>query len=87
MKRLLLSSILLTSCFTVFSQHYVENGGFENWENEGTDLVEPVEWNSFRTASGALNSFAPNGTYNPREYGRVFKPIYWSEKVCIATKQ
>lgn len=60
MKRLLLSSILLTSCFSVFSQHYVENGGFENWENEGTDLVEPVEWNSFRTASGALNSFAPN---------------------------
>jgi hypothetical protein len=44
----------------MFAQHYVENGGFENWENEGTSNVEPVEWNSFKTADGDLNNFAPS---------------------------
>lgn len=27
------------------------NGGFENWENLGTNAVEPIQWNSFMSAS------------------------------------
>ena len=59
MKKLLLFNVLVFSSVVCFGQN-IENGGFENWENEGTDQVEPVEWNSFRTASGGLSSFAPN---------------------------
>ncbi len=36
----------------------VNNSGFENWENVGTDTEEPISWNSFKTAQGALTTFA-----------------------------
>jgi len=36
----------------------VNNSGFENWENLGAVTEEPNDWNSFKTASGALTLFA-----------------------------
>lgn len=32
-----------------------ENRGFEDWVNEGTNKVEPVQWHSFKTATGAFS--------------------------------
>lgn len=36
------------------AQTQLNNSGFENWENVGSATVEPLEWNSFKTASGIL---------------------------------
>jgi hypothetical protein len=59
MKKIILFISCLSLSTAMFAQHYVENGGFEDWENEGTSNVEPLEWNSFKTADGDLNGFAP----------------------------
>ncbi len=41
---------------TATAQFQIQNPGFEEWENEGTDLIEPTHWNSFKTASGGMNN-------------------------------
>lgn len=38
----------------------IDNSGFEEWDNEGTDNVEPKEWNSFMTGTGSLIDNAKN---------------------------
>jgi plastocyanin len=39
---------------TSFGQQQPLNGGFENWDNIGTNDREPTNWNSFRTADCSL---------------------------------
>lgn len=57
MKRsLLLASGFLLSFFS-FSQQQIGNSGFETWESSSNELHEPVNWNSFKTASGTWSSF------------------------------
>ena len=41
---------------TVMAQRQIQNPGFETWENEENAFIEPAHWNSFKTASGGLNS-------------------------------
>jgi hypothetical protein len=36
------------------AQTQINNGGFENWDNFGTDNVEPTNWNSFMTADAGF---------------------------------
>lgn len=59
--KLNLKNIALASMFFMgaiaFSQQ-LDNNGFENWENVGSNNEEPIEWNSFYTASGSLTSYA-----------------------------
>lgn len=53
-------SLLLSSgiaCFTN-AQTQINNSGFEDWENVGSATEEPLEWNSFKTASGILSNLA-----------------------------
>lgn len=52
----LTSSVLVgTMCFfNLQAQQQPLNGGFENWDNIGTDDREPTNWNSFRTADCSL---------------------------------
>jgi len=38
----------------VITAQDINNGGFENWQNLGTDNVEPTNWNSFMTADGNI---------------------------------
>lgn len=42
-----------------YSQQQIENGDFENWENQGTAEEEPVDWSSLKTAD-ALAGTAPS---------------------------
>jgi hypothetical protein len=51
--------ILFISEAGVFSQQ-VENSGFEDWENAGTVIDEPVNWSSIKTSdNSSLNGVAP----------------------------
>ena len=52
------SLLLSLSSPFVFSQQQIGNSDFEQWENVGAPNEEPVNWNSFKTASGAFASFA-----------------------------
>jgi hypothetical protein len=56
MKRFTLTLICLISIslFAVKAQQQVNNSGFETWDNLGAAAEEPVQWNSFKTASGSL---------------------------------
>ncbi len=55
---LTLLSLIIT--ITLFSQQQPENPGFENWEDVGLLVEEPVEWSSIKTSdNGFLNGLAP----------------------------
>lgn len=61
MKKILLFNMM--ACFiavNLFGQQ-VQNPGFEDWENAGTVLDEPVNWSSIKTSDGGdlINNFAP----------------------------
>lgn len=57
MKRSLLLITNLALTIAVFSQQQIGNGDFESWETVSDELHEPVNWNSFQTASGNWGSF------------------------------
>ncbi|MDG1842095.1 MAG: T9SS type A sorting domain-containing protein [Crocinitomicaceae bacterium] len=50
--------LFLLSSSLVFSQQQIGNSDFEQWENVGAPNEEPINWNSFKTASGSFASFA-----------------------------
>jgi hypothetical protein len=51
--------LLLLFPFVSFGQQ-LENPGFENWENIGMGLMEPVDWSTIKTADNpSLASLAP----------------------------
>ncbi len=58
MKKLCFLIAALTTVMAAQAQYQIQNGGFEQWEREGEASVEPMNWNSFMTASGALVSMA-----------------------------
>lgn len=58
MKKILLSLSLLTLTLHANSQTQIGNSSFESWETSTNEIAEPVNWNSFRTASGGYNLFA-----------------------------
>ncbi|PWL29560.1 MAG: hypothetical protein DCO96_07320 [Fluviicola sp. XM-24bin1] len=57
MKQLLLSASVAMFSFCGFAQTQIGNSDFEQWEAVSSG-EEPVNWNSFMTASGSFNSFA-----------------------------
>ena len=57
MKRSILFSATILAATTAFSQQQVGNSDFEQWESSTSELKEPVNWNSFKTASGTWASF------------------------------
>ena len=66
------------------SMYQVQNGGFELWDDEETESIEPAHWNSFMHATGSLTSMVQaqqiqqsnevrpgsNGQYSARIYSR-----------------
>lgn len=58
MKRSILFSATILAATTAFSQQQVGNSDFEQWESSTSELAEPVNWNSFKSASGTWASFA-----------------------------
>lgn len=89
MKRILLSLSLLSLTLHANSQTQVGNSNFEQWESTTSEIAEPVNWNSFKTASGGLNSYAgqqmdrstqkrpgSTGTYSARIWTRDINVIF-----------
>jgi PKD repeat protein len=57
MRKILLSLSLLTLTLQASAQTQIGNSNFETWEATTDELAEPINWNSFKTASGSWNSF------------------------------
>ncbi|NRA12538.1 MAG: hypothetical protein HRT57_11345 [Crocinitomicaceae bacterium] len=57
MKKILLFTALTLTSGTLFAQFQIGNADMENWEVVSSG-DEPVNWNSFMTASGTFNGFA-----------------------------
>lgn len=54
MKRVILSISFLSLLCVSHAQTQIGNSGFESWEPTTPELAEPVNWNSFKTASGGM---------------------------------
>jgi hypothetical protein len=57
MKKTLLLITALAGTLSGFAQTQIGNSNFEAWETSSNEIKEPVNWNSFKTATGAWNSF------------------------------
>jgi hypothetical protein len=58
MRKSLFTVFALFFAGAVVAQPQLENPGFEDWENLGTNNREPLQWNSIRTGGG--NASTPN---------------------------
>jgi PKD repeat protein len=58
MKKIILSLSLLALTIQASAQTQIGNSNFEAWETSTSELAEPVNWNSFKTASGTFSSFS-----------------------------
>jgi len=61
MKKLIRTAILIGLIPVLVSGQQIENPGFENWEDAGTVIDEPVNWSSIKTsdAGSLINNAAP----------------------------
>jgi hypothetical protein len=59
-KPLLISVLAMIMTIGVFAQQ-IDNAGFEDWEDAGTVIYEPVNWSSIKTGDGGdfINNAAP----------------------------
>lgn len=54
MKKIYAMLIMLACTYGLtLNAQTINNAGFENWENVGSDTEEPNDWNSFKTAGGS----------------------------------
>jgi hypothetical protein len=58
MKRSILFSAAFLVAPSTFSQQQIGNSDFEQWETATSELAEPVNWNSFKTATGSFIGFS-----------------------------
>lgn len=54
MRKIVLSLSLFTLTLQASAQTQVGNSNFEQWEASSPEIKEPINWNSFMTASGGL---------------------------------
>lgn len=83
MRKILLSLSLLT--LQASAQTQVGNSTFEAWEASTSELAEPVNWNSFKSASGSWSSFGGqqmnrSTSVRPGSTG-VYSARIWSRSV------
>ncbi|MDF3028179.1 MAG: hypothetical protein K0S23_2486 [Fluviicola sp.] len=57
MRKVLLCLSLLPLTLQVSAQTQIGNSNLEAWETSTSEIAEPVNWNSFKTASGSWASF------------------------------
>ncbi len=57
MRKIVLSLSLFTLTLQAAAQTQVGNSNFETWETSTTEMAEPINWNSFKSASGSWASF------------------------------
>jgi len=92
MKNMKLVTLLFTGFFMLgisqisTAQTQLNNSGFEDWENVGSATEEPLEWNSFKTASGTLaylygsKTIAQSTVKRPGSTG-TYSCLIWSKTV------
>lgn len=71
------------------AQTQLNNSGFEDWENVGSATEEPIDWNAFKTASGALANFASqqikrSTIMRPGSSG-LYSSLIWSKEIMGVT--
>lgn len=91
MKNMKLVTLLFTGFFMLgvsqisTAQTQLNNSGFENWENVGSATEEPLDWNSFKTASGVLAYLAgqqikESSVVRPGSTG-TYSCLIWSKSI------
>lgn len=85
MRKILLSLSLLTLTLQASAQTQIGNSNFESWEASTSEIAEPVNWNSFKTASGSWASFGGqqmdrSTNVRPSSTG-VYSARIWSRSV------
>lgn len=85
MKKILLSLSLLILTLQASAQTQIGNSNFESWESSTSEIAEPVNWNSFKTASGSWASFSGqqmNRSTNVRPGSTgIYSARIWSRSV------
>lgn len=71
-----------------FTNQQFLNRGFEEWVNEDKSSVEPVNWHSFKTATGSYSSFLfqqidPSNIVRPGTSGLYSAHIYPKIIICV----
>lgn len=74
--------ILASACTLGVMAQNVNNADFENWENLGAVTEEPNDWNSFKSAQGALTAFSAqqikrSDVISPASNG-MYSCVIWS---------
>ena len=57
----------------------IHNGGFESWNDVGTLSEEPVDWNSFKTASGSMAAWVTQQV----KHSMVVRPGTTGDTSCL----
>lgn len=89
MKKVLLYNMMaFFLAFNLIGQQ-VQNPGFENWEDAGTVIDEPVNWSSIKTSDGGdlINGFAPVvwGQSNDAHSGNYSVELTNVQTIVVAT--
>ncbi len=82
-KSLLLINGLLLSIVS-YSQQQIGNGDMETWTNVGAATEEPANWNSFKTASGGLSSFAAQQIWRSTNIRAGATGSYCAQIKCVS---
>lgn len=82
-KTLLIINVLLLSLIS-FSQQQIGNGDMEAWTNVGAANEEPANWNSFKTASGGLASFAAQQIWRSTNIRPGATGSYCAQIKCVS---
>lgn len=87
-----LKLLLMLPVFTMFiqvnAQTTVNNAGFEDWDNLGSNTEEPSQWNSFKSAQGAYSTFGAqqvkrSGLTRPGSTG-TYSAVIWCRDATLA---
>nr|NQU91536.1 T9SS type A sorting domain-containing protein [Bacteroidota bacterium] len=89
MKKALLFGMVAIVITTILSGQQVQNPGFEDWEDAGTVIDEPVNWSSIKTSDGGdwINDYAPVvwGQSNDAHTGNYSVELINVQTIVLAT--
>jgi len=84
MKKTVLLFAVIAASFTSFSQTQIGNGSMEAWDSPTTSSAEPVNWNSFKTASGSLSAFASQAVWRSTSVRPGATGTYCAQIKCVS---
>lgn len=84
MKKTLLLITALAGTFAGLAQTQIGNGNMELWDNATNSSAEPVNWNSFKTASGGLAFSAQQAVWRSTNIRPGATGTYCAQIKCIS---